>query len=80
MALKYIKSCKLIFVCRLTITETTTHSGLNSIININYVEGRDGGTYECRASNPYGVATLNVHLDILGKNFFLNQLLFVYSL
>ncbi|XP_022837454.1 Down syndrome cell adhesion molecule-like protein Dscam2 [Spodoptera litura] len=50
---------------RLTISETMTRNGLNSLININYVESRDGGTYECRASNPYGVAAFNVHLDIL---------------
>ncbi|CAH0697313.1 unnamed protein product [Spodoptera exigua] len=50
---------------RLTISETMTRNGLNSLININYVESRDGGTYECRASNPYGVAAYNVHLDIL---------------
>ncbi|XP_052752731.1 cell adhesion molecule Dscam2-like isoform X2 [Galleria mellonella] len=50
---------------RSTISETITHNGLKSIVNINYVEGRDGGTYECRASNPYGVAAYNVHLTIL---------------
>lgn len=43
---------------------------MKSTININYVEGRDGGTYECRASNPYGVATFNIHLNILGEQFF----------
>lgn len=43
-----------------------THNGVKSIININYVESRDGGSYECRASNPYGVATYNIHLKILG--------------
>ncbi|KAF9800049.1 hypothetical protein SFRURICE_014054 [Spodoptera frugiperda] len=44
---------------RVTISETMTRNGLNSLININYVESRDGGTYECRASNPYGVAAYN---------------------
>ncbi|XP_050356636.1 cell adhesion molecule Dscam2-like [Nymphalis io] len=50
---------------RITISESSTTNGMKSIININYVESRDGGTYECRASNPYGVATFNIHLNIL---------------
>lgn len=40
---------------------------MKSVININYVESRDGGTYECRASNPFGVATYSINLNILGK-------------
>ncbi|XP_045762369.1 Down syndrome cell adhesion molecule-like protein Dscam2 isoform X1 [Maniola jurtina] len=50
---------------RITISETVNSNGMKSTININYVEGRDGGTYECRASNPYGVATFNIRLNIL---------------
>jgi hypothetical protein len=52
---------------RVSISDTLTHNGVKSVININYVESRDGGTYECRASNPYGVATYNINLNILGK-------------
>ncbi|RVE53919.1 hypothetical protein evm_001322, partial [Chilo suppressalis] len=50
---------------RITVSETLTHNGVKSIINLNYVESRDGGTYECRASNPFGVSTYNVNLNIL---------------
>ncbi|XP_060807714.1 cell adhesion molecule Dscam2 [Amyelois transitella] len=50
---------------RITVSESTTHGGIKSVISISYVEPRDGGSYECRASNPYGVATYNLHLDIL---------------
>ncbi|XP_012553148.3 cell adhesion molecule Dscam2 [Bombyx mori] len=50
---------------RITISETNTHNGLSSVLNINYVESRDRGYYECRASNPYGVAAYNVRLNIL---------------
>ncbi|XP_045506836.1 Down syndrome cell adhesion molecule-like protein Dscam2 [Colias croceus] len=50
---------------RITISEGTTNNGLKSTININYVESRDGGQYECRASNPYGVATYAVYVKIL---------------
>ncbi|XP_064074670.1 cell adhesion molecule Dscam2-like [Vanessa tameamea] len=50
---------------RIKISESSTTNGMQSVININYVEGRDGGTYECRASNPYGVATFNIYLNIL---------------
>ncbi|KAL0810757.1 hypothetical protein ABMA28_010074 [Loxostege sticticalis] len=50
---------------RITISETLTHNGVKSVININYVESRDGGTYECRASNPFGVATYSINLNIL---------------
>ncbi|XP_038217931.1 Down syndrome cell adhesion molecule-like protein Dscam2 [Zerene cesonia] len=50
---------------RITISEGATNSGLKSTININYVESRDGGQYECKASNPYGVATYAVYVKIL---------------
>ncbi|XP_046972753.1 Down syndrome cell adhesion molecule-like protein Dscam2 [Vanessa cardui] len=50
---------------RITISESSTTNGMKSVISISYVEGRDGGTYECRASNPYGVATFNIYLNIL---------------
>ncbi|KPJ00029.1 Down syndrome cell adhesion molecule-like protein CG42256 [Papilio xuthus] len=50
---------------RITVAESVNTNGIKSTININYVESRDGGTYECRASNPYGVATYLIHLDIL---------------
>ncbi|XP_045455086.1 Down syndrome cell adhesion molecule-like protein Dscam2 [Melitaea cinxia] len=50
---------------RITISESATTNGMKSSININYVESRDGGSYECRASNPYGVAAFNIHLNIL---------------
>ncbi|XP_068623975.1 cell adhesion molecule Dscam2-like [Battus philenor] len=50
---------------RITVSESVSPNGIKSTININYVESRDGGTYECRASNPYGVATYFIHLDIL---------------
>ncbi|KAG6461797.1 hypothetical protein O3G_MSEX012863, partial [Manduca sexta] len=50
---------------RVTISETPSHNGLTSVINIHYVESRDGGTYECRASNPYGVAVYSIRLNIL---------------
>ncbi|KPJ09867.1 Down syndrome cell adhesion molecule-like protein CG42256 [Papilio machaon] len=50
---------------RITVAESVNPNGIKSTININYVESRDGGTYECRASNPNGVATYLIHLDIL---------------
>ncbi|CAG5030988.1 unnamed protein product [Parnassius apollo] len=50
---------------RITVSESVTPNGIKSTININYVESRDGGIYECRASNPYGVATYVIHLNIL---------------
>ncbi|XP_053620359.1 cell adhesion molecule Dscam2-like [Plodia interpunctella] len=50
---------------RVTISESMTHNGIKSTININYVEPPDGGSYECRASNPHGVAAYNIYLDIL---------------
>ncbi|XP_072946504.1 cell adhesion molecule Dscam2-like [Epargyreus clarus] len=50
---------------RLTISENPTTNGMKSTINVNYVEPRDGGIYECRASNPYGVAAYNIYVKIL---------------
>ncbi|CAH4032299.1 unnamed protein product [Pieris brassicae] len=50
---------------RATLSEGPSTSGIKSTININYVEGRDGGQYECRASNPYGVSTYTIHVKIL---------------
>nr|XP_032521921.1 Down syndrome cell adhesion molecule-like protein Dscam2 [Danaus plexippus plexippus] len=50
---------------RITISESQTYTGMNSTLSINYVEGRDRGNYECRASNPYGVDSYNIHLNIL---------------
>ncbi|XP_061704953.1 cell adhesion molecule Dscam2-like [Cydia pomonella] len=50
---------------RISVSETKIHNGIKSIISINFVESRDGGNYECRASNPYGVAAYNLHLRIL---------------
>ncbi|XP_073961096.1 cell adhesion molecule Dscam2-like isoform X2 [Choristoneura fumiferana] len=50
---------------RISVSETKTHNGVKSVISINFVESRDGGLYECRASNPYGVAAFNMHLRIL---------------
>ncbi|KAJ2944864.1 hypothetical protein O0L34_g1756 [Tuta absoluta] len=50
---------------RISVSETMAHNRLKSTISITYVESRDGGSYECRASNPYGVAVYNVDLNIL---------------
>ncbi|XP_050676215.1 cell adhesion molecule Dscam2-like [Leptidea sinapis] len=50
---------------RITLIESPTANGMKSSINIKYIESRDGGQYECRASNPYGLATYVVHVKIL---------------
>ncbi|XP_048487145.1 Down syndrome cell adhesion molecule-like protein Dscam2 [Plutella xylostella] len=50
---------------RITISEAQTHNGVKSLISINYVETRDGGHYECRASNPFGMSVHTIHLSIL---------------
>lgn len=52
---------------RVKVTETLTDTGLKNVIDISYAEGRDAGVYECRASNPYGVAEHYFYLNILGK-------------
>lgn len=52
------------------LSEAPTTHGVKNTINIKHVESRDGGTYECRASNPYGVSTFNINLDIVGKLYY----------
>ncbi|XP_041972566.1 Down syndrome cell adhesion molecule-like protein Dscam2 [Aricia agestis] len=50
---------------RVTLSETASPLGLQSTLSIKHAESRDRGTYECRASNPFGVSTYNVFLNIL---------------
>ncbi|GBP71251.1 Down syndrome cell adhesion molecule homolog [Eumeta japonica] len=50
---------------RVTKTESVAENGVKSILNVDYVDTRDGGTYQCRASNPYGVAVHAVYLSVL---------------
>ncbi|GBP67839.1 Down syndrome cell adhesion molecule-like protein Dscam2 [Eumeta japonica] len=50
---------------RIKITDLKTTSGVSSVVNVQYSELRDGGVYQCRASNPHGVAFFTVHLTVL---------------
>ncbi|KAL4709633.1 hypothetical protein ACJJTC_007364 [Scirpophaga incertulas] len=50
---------------RIKLSESKTAGGLSSTVNFQYSEITDAGLYQCRASNPYGSATFNIHLTIL---------------
>ncbi|XP_049881130.1 Down syndrome cell adhesion molecule-like protein Dscam2 [Pectinophora gossypiella] len=50
---------------RIKLSESKTNLGLSSTVNFQYSEAADGGVYQCRASNPYGSASFNIHLTIL---------------
>ncbi|XP_047519241.1 Down syndrome cell adhesion molecule-like protein Dscam2 [Pieris napi] len=50
---------------RLKLSEVKTSSAITSSITINFAETRDAGVYQCRASNPYGVANYNLYIHIL---------------
>ncbi|CAH0715045.1 unnamed protein product, partial [Brenthis ino] len=46
-------------------SESKTSLGLTSVVSLQYSEASDAGFYQCRASNPYGVASFNIFLTIL---------------
>ncbi|XP_073960738.1 cell adhesion molecule Dscam1-like [Choristoneura fumiferana] len=50
---------------RAKLTETKAALGVISTITLQYSETADAGLYQCRASNPFGAASFNVHLTIL---------------
>lgn len=53
---------------------------MTSVINLQYSEANDAGIYQCRASNPYGAASFNVHLTILGEYIEVRFLLIVFNI
>lgn len=59
------------FGYRVTVSEWSVPAGMRSVIQISSAESRDGGHYQCRASNPYALADHTLYLSVLGLILFL---------